>query len=218
MRGKFVSVEGGEGVGKTTNIEFLQQKLERSGVRFITTREPGGTEIAEQIRTLLLAHNDETLDNTAELLLVFAARAQHLNTLIRPTLEAGTWVLCDRFTDATYAYQGGGRGLNLQHIQLLEQLVQDTLAPDLTILLDIDPRQGLERARKRASLDRFEVESLQFFDRVRAAYLQRAKNEPKRFRIVDASVTLEDVQSQLGRVMSDLLDDYGVANVNKREP
>lgn len=195
--GKFITVEGGEGVGKTTNIEFIQDFFAQRSVELITTREPGGTPLAEAIREILLAKTEESMDATAELLLVFAARAQHLAEVIKPALAAGQWVLCDRFTDATYAYQGGGRGLNTEHIKLLENLVQQGLQPDLTVLLDIDPEIGMQRARARAELDRFEVESSRFFELVRAHYLKRAKQFPERFAVIDAGLPLNEVQQSL---------------------
>jgi thymidylate kinase (EC 2.7.4.9) len=161
--GKFITVEGTEGVGKSTNIAFIQSHLEKQGIELVISREPGGTPLAEQIRGLLLAKRSEPFDATAELLMVFAARAQHLNTIILPALNAGKWVLCDRFTDATYAYQGAGRGLSLATIATLESLVQGDWQPDLTVLLDIDVETGLQRATARAALDRFESEKIEFF-------------------------------------------------------
>ncbi len=198
-RGRFITVEGGEGVGKTTNIEYIQEFLEQRSIDLICTREPGGTPLAEAIRDLLLAKSDESMHATSELLLVFAARAQHLESVIRPALATGQWVLCDRFTDATYAYQGGGRGLNSEHIALLENLVQQGLQPDLTILLDIDPEIGMQRARARAELDRFEVESAYFFEQVRKSYLDRASQYPQRFAVIDAGLPLADVQRNLSK-------------------
>ncbi len=164
---KFLTLEGTEGVGKTTNLEFIQGWLNGQGIEHIVTREPGGTPLAEEIRELLLSKRDEKVDPIAELLLVFAARAQHLNSVIKPALESGVWVLCDRFTDATYAYQGFGRNLPITVIEQLEDMVQQQLRPDLTIILDIDVCVGLERARARAELDRFEEEQQEFFERVR---------------------------------------------------
>lgn len=204
--GKFITVEGGEGVGKTTNIEFIQEFFAQRSIDLITTREPGGTPLAEAIREILLAKSEESMDATAELLLVFAARAQHLAEVIKPALAAGQWVLCDRFTDATYAYQGGGRGLNIEHISLLENLVQQGLQPDLTVLLDIDPEIGMQRARARAELDRFEVESSRFFELVRACYLERAKQFPSRFLVIDAGLPLLDVQQTLAAALQNSFD------------
>lgn len=195
--GKFITIEGTEGVGKTTNMEFVQDYLLRQGVDLLVTREPGGTPLAEQLRELLLAKRDESVDPTAELLMVFAARAQHLNTVIKPALAAGQWVLCDRFTDATYAYQGAGRSLSLDTIAKLEQIVQGDLRPDMTFILDIDVKLGLERAGRRGELDRFETEEVGFFERVRSMYQQRASASPKNYRVIDAGQTLEKVQQDL---------------------
>lgn len=197
LQGCFITVEGTEGVGKTTNIAWIKQCLLAHGIDALQTREPGGTDLAEQIRNLLLTSGDEKMSGLTELLLVFAARAQHLSQKILPTLEAGKWVLCDRFTDATYAYQGGGRQLNTQTISVLENLVQGDLRPDLVLVLDIDPESGLERARRRGEPDRFEQETLAFFNRVRAAYLERAKQDPSRYLIIDAGQPLEQVQQQI---------------------
>ncbi len=204
-RGRFITLEGGEGAGKTSNLRAITQQLQERGIDYVVTREPGGTPLAEDIRALLLRHHEERMCEMTELLLIFAARAQHLDQVIRPALQAGKWVVSDRFTDATYAYQGGGRGLNQHTIASLESLVQGTLRPDLTIILDLAPLIGLERARKRASLDRFEQEKLEFFDRVRASYCERAAAEPDRCVLIDASRTLEEVQrdvlSALERVL-----------------
>jgi len=197
VRGKFLTIEGTEGVGKSTNIAFIQSYLQSCGLEVVTTREPGGTPLAEELRTLLLENRDEKMNETAELLLVFAARAQHLHTVILPALQQGKWVLCDRFTDATYAYQGGGRGLDLTLIEQLEQHVQGDVRPDLTLLLDIDVSIGLARAGQRGELDRFEKEQVDFFQRVRSAYLDRAGKDPRRYGVVDASCSLEEVQQQI---------------------
>ncbi|MEZ5492032.1 MAG: dTMP kinase [Gammaproteobacteria bacterium] len=192
---KFITIEGVEGVGKSTNIAFIKEFLEQRKINLLVTREPGGTELAEQIRDLLLQEHAEAMNPTAELLLMFAARAQHLQNKILPALARGCWVLCDRFTDATYAYQGGGRQLDVNRISLLEQLVQGDLRPDLTIILDLDPETGLSRASERGELDRFEKEKLEFFQRVRRTYLQRAAAEPERCIVIDAGQPLESVKS-----------------------
>ncbi len=197
QRGKFITIEGTEGVGKSTNIEFIQQYLADKNIPLLLTREPGGTPLSEQIRELLLQNRDEKMDDTCELLLVFAARAQHLKTIILPALEKGYWVLCDRFTDATYAYQGGGRGLDVSLIHDLEQRVQGDIRPDLTLLLDIDVEQGLARAGQRGELDRFENEKIEFFEKVRAAYLSLAQNNPNRYAIIDAGKALNEVQNEI---------------------
>ncbi|WP_331346944.1 dTMP kinase [Cellvibrio sp. UBA7661] len=205
QRGKFLTIEGTEGVGKSTNLAFVRDWLAARGVEVIVTREPGGTPLAEEIRALLLSKRDESVDETAELLLVFAARAQHLARVIQPALARGAWVLSDRFTDATYAYQGGGRGLSKSTIEQLEQLVQGDLRPDLTLILDIDVELGLNRARQRGELDRFESETIGFFERVRAAYRQRANTAPERYAVVDAGKTLAEVQKEIDSVLTRLL-------------
>lgn len=199
VSGRFLTLEGGEGVGKSTNIQFITQLLKKKGVDCLVTREPGGTELAEKIRELLLSDHDEPVGELTELLLIFAARAQHLQQKIRPALAAGKWVLCDRFTDATFAYQGAGRGLNRDVIGALETMVQGELRPDLTVLLDIDPAIGLDRAGQCGTPDRFEKEKLVFFERVREGYQERAAAEPERFLVIDASVPLAEVQSEIER-------------------
>lgn len=203
--GLFITVEGTEGVGKTTNMDFVEAYLRERGVDLLRTREPGGTPLAEQLRALLLAPREEQVDPTAELLMVFAARAQHFNRLICPALARGQWVLCDRFTDATYAYQGAGRGLDMGLIGQLEALVQGGRRPDCTLLLDIDVQTGLARAGARGELDRFESEAVNFFERVRAGYQARAAAEPARFRHVDAGQPLVAVQAQIARHLNQLL-------------
>ena len=209
-RGLFITVEGGEGVGKSTNVSFLEQHLRRHGVDLVLTREPGGTPLAEEIRALLLRVDQEPVTDIAELMLIFAARAQHIERVINPALSAGKWVLCDRFTDATYAYQSGGRQMDVAKVQQLEQLVQGELRPDYTLLLDAPVEVGLARARGRGELDRFEREQLDFFHRVRNTYLQLARESSGRFRVIDASLSLEDVQTQLDEVCSELLACWGV--------
>ena len=175
MTGKFITVEGIEGVGKTTNIEFILQQLRGLGKDVVVTREPGGTPLGEAIRGLLLDPEYTGMSPDCELQLMFAARAEHLARVIKPAMEAGQWVLCDRFTDATWAYQGGGRGLDAGKIARLEDLVQGDFRPDLTLLLDVPVEIGLERAGKRGKLDRFEQETVDFFERVRQAYLDMAR-------------------------------------------
>ena len=197
MKGKFITVEGTEGVGKTTNIQRITEWLDGRGIDYISTREPGGTALGEKIRDLLLDKDNSGMAASAELLLMFAARAQHLEEKVIPALAAGTWVLCDRFTDATYAYQGFGRGLNLEHIERLEALVQGDLHPDFTLILDIDPKLGMSRVRARGELDRFESEALEFFDRVRTGYRERANVNPSRYCLVDASAPLTVVQEHI---------------------
>lgn len=205
MKGRFITLEGGEGAGKSTMLARVAAWLEASDRRVIKSREPGGTELAEQLRALLLDRNNLSLSGQAELLLMFAARAQHLDEVIRPALARGDWVLCDRFTDATWAYQGGGRGLRAADIAVLENLVQGDLQPDLTLLLDLPVEQGLRRASRRSEADRFEQESPAFFERVRAAYLERASKESARFAVIDASCSLEDVWSQILTVLQERL-------------
>ncbi len=200
--GKFITVEGGEGAGKTSNLAFIREFLEGQGLEVVFTREPGGTALGEELRELLLGHEHDGMSSDAELLLMFAARAEHVAAVIKPALARGAWVLCDRFTDATYAYQGGGRGLDRRRIADLEQWVQGDLRPDLTLLLDLPVAQGLERAGRRSEPDRFEREQMGFFERVRAAYLGLAREHPERMRVVDASLALARVQSQLAEQLA----------------
>ncbi len=202
MKGKFITVEGIEGVGKTTNIDFIHQQLQVAGRDVVLTREPGGTPLAEAIRGLLLDPAYTGMDSTCELQLMFAARAEHLARVVWPALEQGQWVLCDRFTDATYAYQGGGRGIDSGVIARLEELVQGDFRPDLTLLLDVPVEIGLARAGKRGALDRFEQEKVAFFERVRNAYLEMAQRSPDRYRVIDASLPLNDVQNQIAAILS----------------
>tara|TARA_R110001592_G_scaffold363036_1_gene679436 strand:+ start:50671 stop:51324 length:654 start_codon:yes stop_codon:yes gene_type:complete len=209
-RGLFITVEGGEGVGKSTNIAFLEQHLRDRGVDLLVTREPGGSKLGETLRQLLLDVDDEPVDPMAELLMMFAARAQHIKTRIEPALSAGRWVLCDRFTDATYAYQCGGRGIPRSAVAALEELVQGQLRPDCTLLLDAPVSTGMARARERGELDRFEREELAFFERVRATYLDLAESSSGRYRVVDASQSLEAVQIQLLKVCNDLTGCWSV--------
>ena len=200
MTGRFITIEGGEGAGKSTAQSYLAEKLTAQGISVLQTREPGGTPLAEAIRRNLLSLDEEAPVEMAELLLVFAARAQHLSKVIEPALNQGQWVLCDRFTDATYAYQGAGRGLSAKHIGKLEALVQGDRRPDTVILLDIPPEIGLARARARGALDRFEREKHAFFERVRQGYLGRAAKFPDRYVIVDAAQELSSVQKSLEAV------------------
>lgn len=204
-RGKFITVEGGEGVGKSTNIRFLSELIEQQGYQVRLTREPGGTPLAERIRELLLEHGDETVPDTAELLLFFAARSLNIENLIKPALAAGDWVICDRFTDASRAYQGCGRGLDRDKIETLAGWVHDDLQPDLTILLDAPADVGMGRAEKRGAADRLETEQASFYRRVRDGYLALAAAEPERFAVIDASHDLESVQQQIATVMRRLM-------------
>lgn len=206
MTGLFITLEGPEGAGKSTNRDYLAERLREQGVEVLLSREPGGTPLAERIRELLLAPSDEPMAVDTELLLVFAARAQHLQQVIRPALARGCVVLCDRFTDATYAYQGGGRGLPIERIAQLEQFVQDDLRPDLTLIFDLPIEVGLARAAARGRLDRFEQEGRGFFDAVRHAYLQRAAQAPQRYHVLNAAQTLEQVQADLDALLPRLLE------------
>jgi dTMP kinase len=197
----FITLEGPEGAGKSTNRDYLAARLREQGLDVVLTREPGGTPLAEKVRELLLAPSDEVMAADTELLLVFAARAQHLAEVIRPALERGAVVLCDRFTDATYAYQGGGRGLSVARIASLEQFVQGDLRPDLTLVFDLPVEVGLARAAARGRLDRFEQEGQAFFEAVRQAYLQRAQGEPQRYSLLDAAQPLEAVQRAIDALL-----------------
>ena len=206
MNGLFVTLEGPEGAGKSTNREYLAERLRDAGLRVLLTREPGGTPLAERIRELLLTPSDEPMVSDTELLLMFAARAQHLAQVIRPALAQGQIVLCDRFTDATYAYQGGGRGVSAARIATLETFVQGELRPALTLLFDLPVDIGLARAAARGRLDRFEQEGREFFEAVRQAYLQRAAQAPERYRIIDAAQPLAQVQQALDALLPHLLE------------
>jgi dTMP kinase len=204
-RGLFITMEGGEGVGKSTNMAFLSNYLTDRGIDVVVTREPGGTHIGEQIREVLLQVRPEKMDAMAELLLIFAARAQHIHELIEPALGAGKWVLCDRFTDATYAYQCGGRGIEWEKVRCLESLVQGELCPDYTLLLDVAVHVGMARAIGRGDLDRFEQETWKFFERVRSSYLEQAKGSGGRIRIIDVGLPLDEVQRELLVVGNELI-------------
>lgn len=209
MVAKFITVEGTEGVGKTTNINFIKSWLRQNEVKFVATREPGGTPLAEEIRDLLLKPRDELVVSSAELLLMFAGRAQHLNKVILPALQADTWVLCDRFTDATYAYQGFGRQMSSELIVQLENIVQGDIRPDLTLLLDIPVEIGLERANDRGDPDRFEQEQQDFFNRVRAGYLSLANENSDRYVVIDASQELQGVQTDIALALDTFYKSLG---------
>tara|TARA_Y100000589_G_scaffold325489_1_gene363489 strand:+ start:1240 stop:1872 length:633 start_codon:yes stop_codon:yes gene_type:complete len=208
-RGLFLTFEGTEGVGKSTQLKNAAEMLESAGVPVLVTREPGGTPMAEAIRELLLAPREELVHELTELLLMFAARAQHLHTRILPALAAGQWVLCDRFTDATFAYQGGGRGVSRDIIGQLETLVQGSVRPDHVILLDAPVAVGMARARHRGALDRFEQESVAFFERIRAAYHERAQAHPERYHRVDASAPLAEVSARVRELIQGFLRSNG---------
>ena len=209
MVAKFITVEGTEGVGKTTNINFIKSWLKQNEIKFVATREPGGTPLAEEIRDLLLKPRDELVVSSAELLLMFAGRAQHLNKVILPALQADTWVLCDRFTDATYAYQGFGRQMTSELIVQLENIVQGDIRPDLTLLLDIPVEMGLERANDRSDPDRFEQEQQDFFNRVRAGYLSLANENSDRYVVIDASQEIQGVQTDIALALDTFYKSLG---------
>ena len=206
MRGKFITLEGIEGAGKTTQLNLARACLEAMGKRVFITREPGGTPLGEDIRTLLLTQRPQVMVKDTELMLVFAARAEHIHQVIRPALEAGCWVLSDRFTDATYAYQGGGRGIPAARIATLEDWVQGDLRPDLIFVFDLPVEQGLERIRQRGQTDRFENEQLIFFERVRQVYLERAASNPHRYCIIDATRSPSAVCAEVQRTLRALAE------------
>ncbi|MEQ8937329.1 MAG: dTMP kinase [Gammaproteobacteria bacterium] len=201
--GKFITLEGIEGAGKSTMLNFISEQLQQAGNEVVVTREPGGTRVGEKLQEILLDNSNTRLSDDAELLIIFAARAQHLQQVIRPALNAGQYVLCDRFTDASYAYQGGGRNMSTERIRQLEDWVQQGLEPDLTILFDLDVATGLRRAGKRGDADRFEQEHVDFFERIRQCYIDRASAEPERFRVIDAASTVDNVKQQILEVLKD---------------
>ena len=204
-KAQFITVEGTEGVGKSTNMAFIEDWLKKAGKEYIVTREPGGTELGEKLRAVLLNAKEQSMCDDTELLLMFAARAQHLYEVIQPALDAGKWVLCDRFTDATYAYQGGGRGIEMSRIAQLEQWVQGDLRPDMTLILDLPVAEGLERAGKRSAPDRFELEKHDFFNKVRDTYLARADAMPDRYQVIDASPSITEVQQSIQLVLEKMI-------------
>jgi len=203
-RGRFITVEGIEGAGKSTHIPAIRRFLEARGHRVLMTREPGGTSLGEHIRELLLEPREEGMEADTELLLMFAARAEHVGRVIRPALAAGCWVLCDRFTDATFAYQGGGRGIAAARIEALEDWVQGDLRPDLTLVFDVTPATGMRRIGPRGHQDRIEREDVDFFERIRGVYLERAARRPERYRIIDTEADLATVQARLVGVLEGL--------------
>ncbi len=209
-RGAFISLEGVEGVGKSTCLLYIQSLLDAAGVDYVLTREPGGTPVAEGIRQILLDEHMEAISQNTELLLMFAARSQNVNEVILPALNAGKWVIADRFTDASFAYQGGGRGISLQDIAMLAKLVQGDLQPNITILLDAPVEVGLARIQQRGAKDRIETEKREFFERVRAQYLASAQKYPQRFRLVNANQELTAVQAKLSEIIHFLLKQWGV--------
>jgi len=212
-KGVFISLEGSEGVGKTSSLKFVEQQIAALGHEVVVTREPGGTELAEQIRGLLLAERQEPVESKTELLLMFAARYQHVTQVIKPALECGQWVICDRFVDASYAYQGGGRGIRVEQIEQLEQWCLDGFKPDFTLLLDMSVEDGLERTKKRGKADRFETEKLAFYENIRSAYLNRAKKDPQRIKIIDASPSMEQVQKTIQAQLKSFVESYATTNL-----
>lgn len=210
-RGAFVVLEGIEGVGKTTQMAVAERALDDAAKHFVATREPGGTAAGEALRSVLLDKDGAPLSLQAETLLMFAARANHLHEKIQPALSRGDWVLCDRFTDASYAYQGAGRQLGVERIAVLEDWVQGELRPDLVLILDAEPALALGRAKSRGPVDRFEQESLEFFDRARAVYLDRAKSYPDRYAVIDASQSLEAVSAAVYATINGFAKQWGAA-------
>ena len=208
LAGRFITIEGGEGAGKSTAQVRLKATLQSKGISVVCTREPGGTPLAESIRQTLLDVEGEAPVEMAELLLIFAARAQHLARVIEPALAAGKWVICDRFTDATYAYQGAARGLSSELISTLEHLVQGGRQPDTVILMDLQPHIGMERAKSRGALDRFEQEQHHFYERVRSGYLARVQENPARYKVIDAEQELESVHRELDKLVEGWIAEY----------
>ena len=205
-KGVFITFEGVEGAGKTTNITYIANQIKKAGHEVLLTREPGGTPVGEAIREILISKNLPEMHPETELLLMFAARAEHINTVIQPALEKNMWVLCDRFTDASYAYQGAGRGIDNSKIDILKDLVQGPLTPDITFLFDLPANIGLARARSRGEADRFEQQHVDFFNRIRNQYLLLAEKEPERFRLIHAEQNLEQVQQQINVMMESILN------------
>lgn len=203
--GLFITLEGIEGAGKSSSLNYISELFICAGHEVLQTREPGGTDTGEQIRKILLDSDNIKLESSTELLLMFAARSQHLEEIVKPALENDQIVICDRFTDASYAYQGGGRGIEELRIKTLEDWVQLGFTPTVTLLFDLDVEVGLRRAEKRNQADRFEQEDIMFFKRVRSSYLQRASNEPTRFRIINAGNSLEDVKQQIHKALHEYL-------------
>lgn len=206
-RGRFITVEGIEGVGKSSNIDTLVAHIESAGINVLTTREPGGTPVAEHIRELLMHHGDEVIPEIAELLLMFAARSLNVKNVILPALQAGTWVVCDRFTDSSRAYQSGGRGLPMDVIDQLAVWVHGDVNPDVTLLLDAPVKVGMARASHRSQPDRIESEQHEFFERVRECYLNLAVREPGRFVVIDTTRSLAEVRADVGRLAQRLISD-----------
>ena len=203
-RGKFITIDGVEGAGKSTQIDFIRDYLSNKGINVILTREPGGTELGEKIRELLLSPETKSMHSETELLLMFAARNEHVHRKIMPALAQGDWVLSDRFTDASYAYQGGGRGLDINRIAQLEQWVLQDFIPDMTLLLDVPVELGMSRIESRGKKDRIELEAMDFFNRVRESYIDRSKQFPDRIKLIDSSQTVEFTTQQIKAVLDSL--------------
>ncbi len=203
-KGKFITIDGVEGAGKSTQISFICDYLQAKGINVILTREPGGTDLGEKIRELLLSTKTKSMHSDSELLLMFAARNEHIHEKIIPALERGDWVLSDRFTDASYAYQGGGRGLDAERIEQLEQWVLQDFTPDMTLLLDIPVEQGMSRVESRGKKDRIELEAMDFFERVRQAYIARSEKYPERIKLIDSSKTKEHTSTQIEQILASL--------------
>jgi len=204
QRGKFITIDGIEGAGKSTQIDFIYNFLNNKGINLILTREPGGTDLGEKIRELLLGNNNKSMHSDTELLLMFADRNEHIKTKVIPTLEEGSWVLSDRFIDSSYAYQGGGRGLSMERIEELENWVLQGFTPDLTLLLDVDIDLGMSRIKARGMKDRIEQETMDFFARAREAYIQRSKVFPDRIKLIDASKSIEHTSNQIENILLEL--------------
>jgi dTMP kinase len=201
QKGKFITIDGVEGAGKSTQIKFICDYLEAKGVNVVLTREPGGTDLGEKIRELLLSTTTKSMHSDSELLLMFAARNEHIHHKIIPALEKGDWVLSDRFTDASYAYQGGGRGLDIERIEYLEHWVLKGFTPDMTLLLDIPVDLGMSRVESRGEKDRIELEELDFFERVRQAYIDRSEKYPQRIKLIDSSKSREHTSAQIEKIL-----------------
>jgi dTMP kinase len=204
QKGKFITIDGVEGAGKSTQITFICEYLQTKGVNVVLTREPGGTDLGEQIRELLLNTKTKSMHSDSELLLMFSARNEHIHSKIIHALNNGDWVLSDRFTDASYAYQGGGRGLDIKRIEQLEKWVLQDFTPDMTLLLDIPVEQGMERVKSRGKKDRIELENIDFFERVRQAYITRSKKYPERIKLINSAKTKEHTSMQIAQILADL--------------
>ena len=211
-KGLFITIEGTEGVGKSSNMQFMAERIQAAGFAVLQTREPGGTPMADRIRDMLLQHGDEPLPDVAELLLFFASRALNIENSIRPALEAGQWVLCDRFTDSSRAYQGAARGQGLARVNILADWVHGDLNPDRTLLLDAPAELGMRRAGQRGATDRLESEKMSFYEDVRQQYLALSAVEPERFVVIDASVELDEVQRQIATEIDSILSMYNMNN------